>query len=291
MLLLEPPEPAARHLLPPGPGLPPNLVEVPPAAVVLCYPNGVRDVQDRVPPALRYEHRLACVLRELIALEVGVLPLAAARGRLPLYPGQDRREVVYRLVVLAAQDELTALDDALRHVGREEHPPLHADDERVPRARPQGVDVDRGAGPARAHQEPPVGRPPTLADEAQEVLVEVLRHLVLVQYPLGHPVLVEGRVEYVQRRVIAVVHHVLYEVAQLDPDRVPVVVLAALEVALGQVRVVQERLDRPLVHRRPLPALRPRVAAGEVAVALLLFLLVAFVAHVHRAGVPPIVTV
>mmetsp|Transcript_15328 Transcript_15328/g.36747 ORF Transcript_15328/g.36747 Transcript_15328/m.36747 type:complete len:231 (-) Transcript_15328:163-855(-) len=172
ILVPQPAQPCARHLLPPRTRLHPHLVEVASTAVILGDAHSVGHVEDGVPPPVGYKYGLAGVLREFVAFKVRIIAAAALLPALPgrrrgpsFQPGKYCREVMDRLVVLPRQGQPASLHHALGHVGREEHPSLHAVHERVPRARSQRIYVYRRTGSARSHQEPTVRRPPTLADQ------------------------------------------------------------------------------------------------------------------------------
>ena len=143
-------------------------------------------------------------------------------------------------------------------------------DERVPGAGGQRVDVHAAAASRWADDHPPVRRTALLAHVPEEILLEVLWHVVIFEQGLRSFLVPEGSVEDVERRVVAHVRRVVdvvVDVVELEPHRVPVVVAANLELVpakLGAKLVVGPLgVGRPAVHgvgddagtARPLEAL------------------------------------
>ena len=68
--------------------------------------------------------------------------------------------------------------------------------------------MQAGAAALGPHQEPAVGRPSSLPHQREEVVREVGGDAVLAQQLAGLLVVVEGRVEDVERRVVPLLPHV-----------------------------------------------------------------------------------
>mmetsp|Transcript_11297 Transcript_11297/g.24095 ORF Transcript_11297/g.24095 Transcript_11297/m.24095 type:complete len:234 (+) Transcript_11297:294-995(+) len=72
-VIVQPSQPAARHFLSSRAGLGPHLVEISSTAVILGDADGVRYVENGVPPPVGDEDGFSGVLGEFVAFEVGII--------------------------------------------------------------------------------------------------------------------------------------------------------------------------------------------------------------------------
>lgn len=81
---------------------------------------------------------------------------------------------------------------------------------------------------------PSVRRTAGLGHESEQVVTEVRRDPVMRQELFRFRVLIKGRIEDVQRRIVAVPIQVFEKVLQLDLDTATVIVLATFEDTVTQ---------------------------------------------------------
>mmetsp|Transcript_9442 Transcript_9442/g.14577 ORF Transcript_9442/g.14577 Transcript_9442/m.14577 type:complete len:205 (+) Transcript_9442:232-846(+) len=139
--------------------LTPDLGKIAGGAEILGHPDRVTQIEHGVPPSVRNKDGLAGVLSKLVTGEV-VIVGALAVFRTVLDSWQYRHEVMNRLVVFAVSYQVFSLGHLFGDLRRKQHPPFLTDQQRVPCGRRQRIDVERGTGTFRSHQEPAVGRSP-----------------------------------------------------------------------------------------------------------------------------------
>ncbi|RUS76905.1 hypothetical protein EGW08_015344, partial [Elysia chlorotica] len=205
------PQPLARKLWSAAHRLVPDDGKVDHAAEVLCDGDRVVEVEDHVPPAARDKHSLTGTLEDLH------LGTHTHKVR-TLYLGVNVCEPSDGLVLLFAPDTGRDLQQLTRHVGRQQTPPggtfspLVTNNEGVPGACPERINVDTSAGSWRTHHKPSAVK--KMLNTNRDI---VESHLAVV------------RIKYVQRTVVLSVAHVVFKIFHLDLHRVALVIFPALE--------------------------------------------------------------
>mmetsp|Transcript_88153 Transcript_88153/g.273132 ORF Transcript_88153/g.273132 Transcript_88153/m.273132 type:complete len:290 (-) Transcript_88153:171-1040(-) len=234
------PEPQIRDLLPLLPASLPDRLEVVRADVILGDCDAVLDVQHAVPPVSGHEDDVPGLLDPLVDADLRVGLLQARQEEVEVHDG---------LVVLALVDDILGLGHAPRSAGLEEDPPLAPVRHGIPRRRPQRIGVHRRPGALRPYAEPSVGRPGLVVHQAKPVMREDRGDLEVVQHMPHAGVLVERRLEEIQRAVVPLVPHVVGKVLELHAEGLAVVVLPDFEIDVPEALL--EGGDGPALHREP----------------------------------------
>mmetsp|Transcript_41596 Transcript_41596/g.99719 ORF Transcript_41596/g.99719 Transcript_41596/m.99719 type:complete len:200 (-) Transcript_41596:483-1082(-) len=172
---------------------------------------------------------------------------------------------MYGLIVFVLMDQPRSFHDTLREVGREQNPTFLPLDECVPCRCRQRVDMDTRSGPFGTNQPPTVRWTTAFTDQPEQVITKIRRDTVIVQDLVGESIIIEPRIEDVQRRIVTVVLKVLQEVPEFDTDRPFIVIFTTFESSVYQPLVFGQRIELPLVSSRPFPnELSTVVPVGDV---------------------------
>ena len=163
----------------------PHTIEVSIIADVLGYCNSHIQVEDRVPPVARDEHRLTRVLDAFDPIRNLTRPSWPFLG---LESWQNEVKVLNSFIVLSFGHQMLASHQIFVNflTWRDQQPPLAARHTRVPCRCAQWILMDLATRPLWANQKPPVRRRLFLAKQLREqILPQELRWLILWYHCLG----------------------------------------------------------------------------------------------------------